>query len=177
MVKASKGGQWERDVAKFLTNWLTGQSKEYYFWRSPGSGSIATVSASNMDLHGDIIPLKEEANQSICSSYSIECKNGYADASLDKHLKNNKNDTIKDFWMQAVQDAEKCVKLPMLIFKKKGSPVPWLGVCHTTWVKHINILGSLKFVHLRWDTSLPDCYLFDMKKFFNVITPKILQGV
>ncbi len=31
MVKASKGGQWERDVAKFLTNWLTGQSKEYYF--------------------------------------------------------------------------------------------------------------------------------------------------
>lgn len=123
---------------------------------------------------GDIYCVRPEG-KFLTNNYSIECKNGYADASLDKHLKSNKNDTLKDFWTQAVNDANKCTKLPMLIFKKKGSPTPWIGVSHTTYLKYINTLGNLKCVHLRWDIELSDCYLFDMKEFFNVITPKLLQ--
>jgi hypothetical protein len=31
MSKSQKGGQWERDVSRHLTQWLTGQKKELYF--------------------------------------------------------------------------------------------------------------------------------------------------
>jgi hypothetical protein len=174
MSKSSKGGQWERDIAKILTFWLTGQNKEYYFWRSPGSGSIATNTGTNPSLHGDIIPVKPEA-EFFCNIFLCECKNGYKEASLNKHLKYNKSDPIKSFWEQCVEDAQNSNKYPMLIFKKKGYPTPWLGITYEIYNKINKYLKELRYIHLCWAEELPDIYFFEYKEFFDIISPDIIK--
>ena len=175
-MSSSKGSSWERDVSKYLTFWLTKQNEEYAFWRSPGSGSIGTVTGTNPNLHGDIIPVKPEA-EAICSKFSIECKNGYRDASFDKHLKFNKNSEIENFWDQCVEDATMSGKYPMLIFKKKGFSSPWVGIDLEVYNKLKSNLGYMRFVHLSWEKGidLREVYFFEMSDFFEVITPSILS--
>ena len=173
-----KGSAWEREVSKYLTEWVSGQQDEYHFWRMPGSGGIATNSGTNPDFHGDILPIKEDAEK-ICEWVVFECKNGYDDASLDKHLKDNKEDIIQDFWEQVNEDAGKTGKFPILIFKKKGFSIPWLGIdaflAKILW-EHIY---NLKYISISWggETYLPVLYLFDMYAFFDIVTPEILINV
>jgi hypothetical protein len=82
-----------------------------------------TRGPENTTISGDIISLKPEADM-LCSKFSIECKNGYKEASLDKILKYNKSDVIELHWIQCCDDATKSKKLPMLIYKKLGLPTP-----------------------------------------------------
>ena len=179
MAKNGKkiGSSWERDVAKYLTYWLTEQQEEYYFWRSPGSGSIATVTGVNPDLHGDIIPLKENADKVLCSKVVIECKSGYPKTTLDNHLKYNKSDNIRDFWDQVVTDSERVNKYPVLIYKKKGMPTPWLGINYELYSKLKKHIDSIRFVHIKWENGLPETYFFEYKEFFDIITPDIMKKV
>jgi len=72
----AKGSSFEREIAKFFTNWLTGQSKEYYFWRSPSSGAVSTISQANGEISGDIIALKPEGGV-LTGKWSVEIKTGY----------------------------------------------------------------------------------------------------
>jgi hypothetical protein len=173
----SKGSSWERDISKFLTLWLTEQNKEYYFWRTPGSGGIGSISPVNTDLHGDIIPLKPEADI-LCSKFCIECKTGYPNASIDFHLKSNKNDIIKDFWIQATEAAISSNKQPMLIFKKKGFSTPWLGITEKIYNKLKNYISTLRYVSIKWETEeLDNLYLFELNDFFKNVTPKIIKTI
>jgi len=175
MGKAKKGGSWERDCSRYLTEWLTGQKKELYFWRSPGSGSVAQINLGNKDISGDIIALKPEATL-LLNKFSLELKYGYKDVSLDKFLKCNKSDLLKDFWVQCVDDAIKADKLPLLIYKKHGMPSPWLGIEETFFKFCIDKLNGLRYIHLYWDDNYPDTYFFDMKLFFKQITPNIIKN-
>jgi len=174
MGKSKKGGQWERDVSRYLTKWLTGQSKELFFWRSPSSGGMFTMIPENVTISGDIIALKPEADI-LCSKFSIELKNGYPDASLDKHLKYNKADPLKAFWIQACDDATKAKKLPILIYKKKGLPTPWIGI-ESIFNKHVMFdLKEKRCVHLRWEIDYPDIYFYEYKEFFSIISPQKIK--
>ena len=172
----AKGSGFEREISRYLTEWLTGQRKKYYFSRSPGSGALATMVAANDDISSDIIALQPEA-KIICDNFSVECKNGYAEASLDKHLKDNKNNTIEDFWIQVNRDAAKGNKNPMLIFKKKGNNIIWLGIGSSAYDKLKEYLFELKFVQLNFANGLETVYLFDMKKFFKIITPGVVKEI
>jgi hypothetical protein len=49
-----KGGDFEREISKAFTKWLTGVEKPYKFWRMPGSGGLATIHEENTNLSGDI---------------------------------------------------------------------------------------------------------------------------
>lgn len=174
-----KGSQWERDVSKYLTEWLTNQKKEYYFWRSPGSGSVSTVSGTNPGLHGDIIPLKEEADKALCSKFVIECKNGYPSVSLDNFLKNGKNYEIRNFWKQVVDESDAVNKYPMLIYKKKGMSIPWLGITEEVFKKLFkNYLNEGRYIHLYWGTdNLPDIYFFDFYYFLDQVKPMVIKSI
>jgi len=174
MGKSKKGGQWERDVSRFLTNWLTGQKKELYFWRSPSSGGIFTRTPENTTISGDIISLKPEADI-LTSKFSLELKNGYKEASLDKILKYNKSDVIELHWIQACDDANKSNKLPMLIYKKLGLPTPWIGIESTFNDYVTSYMDGKRFVHIRWDTEYPDIYFYEFKEFFENVTPDAIK--
>lgn len=173
MGKSNKGSKFERDISRFFTKWLTGQSKELYFWRSPGSGSVSQINIGNKDISGDIIALKPEGKLLI-DTFSIELKNGYPKTSLDNHLKDNKTDNLKDFWTQCTNDAIKNDKLPMLIYRKKGIQ-PWAGI-DKIFFDVCTVKNELNYLRVKWH-GLPELYLFDMKKFFKILKPKDLEEI
>ena len=170
MAKSSKGGAWEREVAKMLSKWLTGKEKPYVWWRTPSSGAMATISNENKELSGDLIDMRPEG-AFLTDKFSIECKNGYASANFHKHFKDNKNDEIRAFWEQACRDADIADKLPMLIFKKNNNP-PIIGI------PMINTkLEELPSITVRFAKKheLPTAHFFQLKEFLELMTPEDVQ--
>lgn len=168
-----KGSKWERDVSRFLTEWLTGQKKELYFWRSPSSGAVATINVGNSAISGDIIALKPEAAW-FTDLFSIECKNGYEESSFDKFLKENKSDPLVAFWEQACHDALSAEKRPMLIFRKKGfQPIVGIDI-YTERLLHKHLKG-MRRVAICYGDELPDCCFYDLKKFFEKLEVSVAK--
>lgn len=174
MAKSSKGSQWERDVCKFMSKWVTGQEKPYLFWRGHGSGAMFTNNANvGQAFSGDIYAVSEEG-KFFTDLFSIECKNGYPKTSLDLHFKYNKSDDFKDFWTQTTNDAEKSSKFPLLIFKKKGLTVQWLCISQEVYSKFDKYLGNIRCIKIGW-VDLPDMYIFSMEEFFENVTCEIFK--
>lgn len=171
----AKGGGWERDVCKFLSKWIQGEEKPYLFWRGRGSGGTFTRSdLVGESFAGDVYPVREEG-KFLTDRFIIECKDGYKNASFDKHLKYNKSDDIRDFWIQTCEPTEDIKKHPMLIYKKKGMPTPWLGIDFCVYSLLKPYLEGLRFVHLKWGEDLRDTYFFEYKEFFATISPSIVK--
>lgn len=170
-----KGSSWERDIAKMLTKWVTGAEKPYVFWRSPGSGAMATISEENKEISGDIYTLRPEG-AFFTDTFSVECKTGYPLSSFHKCLKGTKTDEIRDFWEQSCRDAKNASKIPMLIYKKKnynalvGIPVS----CPLS--EKLNKLPSIS-VNFDAKYDLPSVILVDMKEFFEIITPDDVRSL
>lgn len=106
----NKGSRFERTVAKWFEDW-TG----YKFSRTPGSGGWAKAK----DSFGDIVCTDEKHSRRF--PFSIECKN-YKDINFEHILLGTKTCKIKSFWDQAVHDASRCNKIPLLIVKYNGMP-------------------------------------------------------
>lgn len=167
-----KGSSWERDIARFLTKWMSGQDKELYAWRSPGSGSVSTINLGNKAISGDLIPLKPEA-VAFFNIFSVECKNGYPGADPFKCIMKVKGDDLRDFWIQACRDADKAEKLPMLIFKKKGvRGNPFVGVSIDARDYFKKMLFDLPHLALDFKDQLPTLYMFDLQKLFDLVEYK-----
>lgn len=106
----NKGSRFERTVAKWFEDW-TG----YKFSRTPGSGGWAKAK----DSFGDIVCTDEKHSRRF--PFSIECKN-YKDINFEHILLGTKTCKVKSFWDQAVHDAGRCNKIPLLIVKYNGMP-------------------------------------------------------
>lgn len=168
-----KGSQWERDVARFFTKWVTGKETPLLFWRTPGSGSFVTNKVST-DASGDIISILPEG-RFFTNVISCELKIGYDDVDLFKHFKNTKNNTLEAFWNQCLRDANQVNKYGMLIYKKKGYNAI-IGIEDTL----MNILKQRtelpKSITVTFDMLSP-IVLFDMESFFTLLLPKHFVGI
>jgi hypothetical protein len=185
----SKGSAFEREVSRYLTRWLSGQEKEYFFYRSPGSGGVATVIQENKEITGDIIAVKPEA-KFFTDKFSVELKTGYEGAGFHKHLKGLKSNEIEEFWSQAVTDADRAEKYPMLIFKKmRCSPV--VAICDKALnsltlslltTRETNPLSLMNCISLAWRhtdgiQAYPTAHFFDMEEFFASVAPDDVAGM
>lgn len=106
----AKGSKNERDVCKWWKDW-TG----YEFSRVPSSGGLRW--SRTTDTTGDI--LCSDQKHYLRFPFSIECKN-YKDINFEHILLGNKNVKVLQFWEQAVGDAERGGKLPILMMRYNG---------------------------------------------------------
>lgn len=164
----AKGGDWEREVAKALTEWASGQKKDYWFWRAPGSGSLATIK-EQLHLSGDLIHIRD-GGKFLVNKFVVECKNGYEKAGIFKIIKDNKTNELKDFWQQVNRDASETEKLPMLFFKRKFVGVV-IGISKSKLVDKM-LINKIPCAIISWKEDLPVLYLFDYKKFLEIIKPE-----
>lgn len=176
---SGKGGAFEREICKDLSRWIQGKEKPYIFWRGRGSGGAFT--ANNLigeAFAGDIYLVREEG-KFLTDKFSIECKTGYKEASLDKHLKYNKSDPIKDFWVQCTEDAKKSNKLPLLLYQKKGMQPKWVGINTATAHQLIGYLVDVRYIVLGFAPSdnLEDVWFFGYDEFWERITPQIVKDM
>jgi len=169
---SGKGGDFEREISKFLSKWLTGKEKPYQYWRMPGSGGLATIHEENVGLSGDIRSLTPEA-EFLTSIFSIECKTGYPKTTFWQHFKDIKGFPIKLFWKQCINDAKKADKEPMLIYRKKGKK-PVVGITHNV-DKMFRDIWVINSILIRFKEYLPDLILYDMNDFFNNVKPDDLR--
>jgi hypothetical protein len=174
---SGKGSSFEREICKDLSRWIQGTEKPYIFWRGRGSGGMFTQSnLIGESFAGDIYLVREEG-RFLTDRFSIECKTGYKEASLDKHLKYNKSDPIKSFWEQCTQDAKKTNKLPLLIYQKKGMQPKWVGINTITNNKFYNCFDGIRHIVLEWgkEDKLDTLWFYGYEDFWERITPEIIR--
>lgn len=73
MNTKQKGTSFELDVAKRLSRWYDPHSKIDYFWRTHGSGAVATIRKTCDSIEGDIMPIREEV-MNLFDYVIFECK-------------------------------------------------------------------------------------------------------
>lgn len=105
-----KGSKFEREVAKWLTNW-TG----FNFQRTPYSGA----NHLSRDLASDIM-CSDERHAHRCK-ISVECKS-YRDIKFEHVLLGTKGSEIEKFWAQAYRDANRSHRIPILIMRYNSMP-------------------------------------------------------
>jgi Holliday junction resolvase len=104
----NKGSTNERQVSKLFQDW-TG----YEFSRTPSSGGL---NWGRGDVSGDIIC--SDAKHSRFFQFSVECK-FHKELDFRNLINGNKCEIIK-FWEQAVDDASRHKKLPLLLMRYNG---------------------------------------------------------
>lgn len=173
-----KGPDFERVVAKYLTKWASGKEKPYWYWRLLGSGSVATVSEENKELSGDLHALKPEACF-LTDRFSIECKTGYPKTKFHQHFKGIKTFKIEEFWEQTVRDANRSMKFPLMIFRRKGMK-PIVGIDLVMFYRvGESLLKGVPYIMLGnfKNKDLSPLYFYDMNIFFERITPDDIKKI
>ena len=108
----NKGSKNERKVTALYKDW-TG----YDFSRTPASGGLKWK--SNNSIIGDITCSDESHKDRF--PFTIECKS-YKEVNFEQLLSANKNIKILEFWSQAVKDAWRAKKTPILMVRYNGMP-------------------------------------------------------
>jgi hypothetical protein len=168
---SGKGGEFERYVSKYLTEWLTGKTKPYMFWRMPASGGLATIHEECVGLSGDIRAVSKDA-EFFTERFCVECKTGYPHTSFWQFFKRTKGFSIEKFWKQTIDEAGD--KDPMLIYRKKGNkPLVGLGSLTLGYLQKNVPIYNLRMVIIDWGDleELPPIHLMDMEEFFNLVKP------
>jgi len=183
----SKGGENERQIAKFLTKWLTGEEKPYMFWRQDASGGLATVHIENVHMTGDIVSIHPDS-RFFTDIFSIECKTGYPKTSFWQHFITS-DFGIEDFWRQTLEDCTKANKSPMLIYRKKNRK--WIvGINRDIQEKLHERIWRQNYLAVCWSPKkVPqyspkfkqnpsqDCILYDMVSFFDKVNPDDIREI
>lgn len=119
----SKGANFERDICKKLSLWISKGEREDLFWRSAMSGGRATVGAKKgKDLRhqaGDITAVHPSGHV-LTDKFYIECKH-YRDLQLDKFVVCGLGRLAK-FWETTREEALQHGRRPMLIAKQNNMP-------------------------------------------------------
>lgn len=104
-----KGAQFERDICRRLSMWWSGGEADDLFWRSAGSGGLATRRKKNgqtqKSQHGDIVAT-DARGADLTDRYTIECKRGYGRCSFLDIIdsKTTATQTITQFIAQAKRE-------------------------------------------------------------------------
>lgn len=82
MSKQKKGGKFERDLCRQLSVWWSDGQANDWFWRSAGSGAMATVRSRRGGRQNDAGDLRamDPQGQGLVDLFCIEAKRGYPKA-------------------------------------------------------------------------------------------------
>lgn len=120
------GSGYERDVAKKLSEWMSGNSEDLVCWRTAGSGSVGTI-RKKKGLAGSNI---ESDFQCIDSKYEEFFNLFFIDSKCYKEFnpfiintKNIKSNSIFNQWLKVVSDCPSN-KYPIMICKIRDRQTP-----------------------------------------------------
>lgn len=145
MSGAHKGGTFERDTCRLLSEWWTGGLRDDIFWRSSTSGARATVRTkkgkTTFGSYGDITAL-DPIGQPLMRQITFELKRGYnkqgsiADVLDSKPTKNP--GLLESFFAQAMlASADGQTSHWVLIHRRDGhlSAIYFSGMLHSALLK------------------------------------------
>ncbi len=189
----AKGGGYEGEISKEFSLYLTHMKTEDGVWRTESSGARATQKQKakqkliRPDMFGDITYTVPETKYWF-DIFSIECKTGYPKTSFWQHF-TDVEFGVQEFWQQALDDADKAKKNPMLIYRKKYRS--WIvGINRFIHDKLHERIWRLNSIEVCWSPKkVPhydpkfkqnpsqDCILYDMKTFFDKVKPDDIRRI
>ena len=121
----SKGANWEREVCRMLSRWLTRDALDDVFWRSSMSGGRATVhrkqGRKTADAAaGDICAIRPEGARFL-DVFFVECK-AARDIMLEAYLFAGFKGKREDHWHKPRAQARQHGKIPLVIIKRNNLP-------------------------------------------------------
>jgi hypothetical protein len=120
---SAKGSQFERDVCRKLSLWVTYGQDDEVFWRTAGSGSMATnrrKAGKKVGAHEGDIGAVKPAGRRLLKRYYVECK-FYKDLKFMSYLL-KQSGTLQGHWDKARKEAKEAGRLPLLIAKQNLMP-------------------------------------------------------
>lgn len=121
----SKGANWEREVCRRLSRWVTKGRSEDVFWRSSMSGGRATVHRKQGRrtadaAAGDICALRPEGHR-LLNAFFIECK-ATKNFMLEAYLFDSAAGKREDHWTKPLAQAKEHNKAALVVVKRNGLP-------------------------------------------------------
>lgn len=120
-----KGGAFERKICKDLSMLVSSGSRNDLFWRSSMSGGRSTVqfkrTGKAIDTQSGDLSAIHELGMEFSNEFSIECKH-YKSLQLHMLIVGGKGGAVQ-FWKQAVEDATRANKTPLLFAKQNHMPL------------------------------------------------------
>jgi hypothetical protein len=137
-----KGSEFERQVAKKLSLWITHGIRDDCLWRSALSGGRATLQfkqgKKNKSQTGDLSSI-DSLSQQFIDKFFIEIK-FYKELGIESGFIKNQG-ILKSFWDKLVKDALAAEKNPMLIARQNR--LPTLLLLHKNGARLLNLHESI----------------------------------
>lgn len=118
-----KGAEFERNVCKELSLWVTRGRRDDVFWRSAMSGGRATLAQQKgidrSRVAGDICAVSKEGYK-LVNRYFIECK-FVRDLRLASFLFASEG-ALQQFWLKCLKQSKDHKRTPMLVARQNGMP-------------------------------------------------------
>lgn len=114
----AKGGKWERDVARDITEMLTGERNPPALWRSTGSGGWQHRALPDI---GDLRPVSEEGME-FRKHFAIECKHQKQRQYLLQILSRQKTALVIQWWTKHYDECVRHDVCPLLVMKADRYP-------------------------------------------------------
>jgi hypothetical protein len=126
-----KGSSFEREVAKKLSLWWSGGTRDDIFYRSHSSGARFTSrkkGGKDTAYQSGDITCSDPLGKPFIDFFSIECKTGYGGKGkkfgtlrwdlLDLLDSKQETPVLRGVWRQCQHDAKESNKTPLLIFRR-----------------------------------------------------------
>lgn len=137
-----KGSEYERQVSKKLSLWISNGLRDDLLWRSSMSGGRATLQyklgKKNKSQTGDLSSI-DTLSQQFIDRFFIEIK-FYKDLNIESGFI-KATGLLKSFWDKLVKDALQAEKHPMLIARQNR--LPTLLLLHRNGARLLNLHESI----------------------------------
>lgn len=182
-MKSSKGGEFERAVAKQLGLWWTQnlpEPRDDIFWRTSQSGGRATTRAkigkTTANAQGDLT-FTDPIGAPFVDKFLLELKRGYSDdVSLLSLLDGKqKNPMLLQFWGQVERDRAAAGRPWSLLVFKRDRKIACVMMEWKLFRKISTLCGSLPET-TRIDLHLPETHLilFPLDVFLSWVSPEVV---
>ena len=116
-----KGGTFEREIAKELSEWWSGRPKANLFWRTHSSGQLGTRGGHGKNEYGDIMAIDEEGKL-LTDVFNIELRHA-RELNLSDLVYGSDKSGMAKFLREGRRNAEQSKRESLWIFKEHMGPV------------------------------------------------------
>lgn len=175
---SGKGQNFERQIAKYLSRWITYGDRDDVFWRSSNSGGRATVRAATGSagglVSGDLCAVRPEGFP-LLEVFVIECK-FYKDLKL-QDLPFDRKSVIPKAWNKVCKESVRESRRPMLILKQNNRPI-LLGLQYRMYreIRH-QVRGTLDVMPPYLYSNRLQLALCEFDPVFEAFSPDMLTGL
>jgi len=181
-MASNKGSAFERALCKKLSLWSSKGANDFVYWRSSGSGSLATMRAKKgkkaAGHEGDLTAVHPYGNI-VLKDITIEAKNGYGQVSpldaIDVPEK-NKTRVFEGFIEQCLRECEESNKKYFWLVFKRDRRNATITVPKAFIDKYCELFGNLTCNRLILRYNGLQLITMDLDWFLNWFDPEVAFG-